>query len=239
MNFIRSRAGVAALSIGLSLALTQFATAQRGRGLFGGPARIQLCTLEQVQADLKLTDDQKKLAEEINQKLNDDRRGLFQGGGGGGDFAAMREKMEKMNDEASAKLTEKLDDAQRKRLTELYVQTNGTSAIVDKEVSEALKVTPEQAKSLAEASDKNRQDRFGAFRDFQDMSDDERQKASEKLAKEGDERMLAVLTNEQREAFGAMKGKELEIDISPLFRGRRGGGGQGRQGGGGRPGRPE
>jgi DNA-binding MarR family transcriptional regulator len=229
MALFHQRTFVVVLGIGLSLAVTQDVSAQRGRGGRGffGVARIQLATLEKVQSELKLSDEQKKLAEEINQKLSQDRRDLFQGGGG--DFAAMREKMEKLNTEASAAFAEKLDAAQRQRLTEIYVQANGTNALVDEEVAKSLKVTDEQKAALAKARDENRQAAREALRDFQDMSDEERQETLSKLRKEGDERMLAVLSAEQHEQFGKMKGKEVELDLSQL----RGRGGRGR---GGRPG---
>ena len=130
MTFLRNRPLVALLTFGLMLAMTQFASAQRGRRGSLTTSRLQLATLEQVQAELKLDDDQTKLVEAVSQKLSEERRELFQGGGGGGGgFAAMREKMEKMNAAASAKLTEKLQDAQKQRLTQLYVQVNGAAVI--------------------------------------------------------------------------------------------------------------
>lgn len=245
MTCFRTQVLVVLLGLGLSFTFTQSASAQgrRGRffgGGFGGTSRLQLVGVEKVQAELKLTDEQKTHAEGVNQKLSEARRELFQGGrgGGGGDFAAMREKMEKMNTEASAKLMGKLDDAQTKRLTEIYVQVNGASALTDKAVGAALKVTEEQKQGLTEAQAKNREAGREAFRNFRDMSDDERREAREKMRLESDARLMAVLTDEQKEQFGKLKGEEIEIDRSQLFR-RRGGGGGGRQGGGGRPGRPQ
>ena len=230
---------VLVLGLSLSLFLTEFASAQRrgGRGFFGA-ARIQLASLKEVQSELKLTDEQKKAAEDISQQLNDDRRELFQGGGGS-DFNAMREKMQKLNDDADAKLTKKLDDGQRQRLMEIYVQVNGTSALADKEVAKALEISDEQQKALTSAQDENRQAGFRAFQDFREMSDEERREAFAKLREEGDQRMLAPLNDAQREQFGKLKGEEIEIDMSQLF--RRRGGRQGAAGGGERrrPARPE
>ena len=236
MNRFRHPLLVSSLTIVLALSMTQLASAQRRRRSFFGVNRVQLASLEKVQAELKLTEDQKKLAKETNEKLSADRRSLFQGGFGG-DFEEMRKKMEKMNTEATAKLTKGLEDAQNKRLTELYVQLNGANALMDQAVAAALKVTEEQKQTLAKANDENRQAGRGAFQGFRDMSAEERTKAMEKLRKESDDRLLAALTKDQVELFGKMKGKEMDIDTSSLFP-RRGGGG-GRQGGGGRPARPQ
>jgi DNA-binding MarR family transcriptional regulator len=241
MNLFRQSAFVCVLGVGLTLVVAQSASAQRGRGVFGA-SRIQLATLEQVQAELKLTDEQKELVSEINEKLSEDRRELFQGGGGGGDFAAMREKMVKMNDEATAKLAEKLEDTQKTRLTELYIQVNGASTLSDKDVAEALKVTDEQKEALAEAQTENRESSREAFQNFRDMSDEERQEVMTKIRKESDARLLAALDDNQREQFEAMAGEKVEIDVSQLRRrgGRGGQGGGGNRGGNSdRPRRPE
>jgi hypothetical protein len=230
---------VLVFGIGLSLTLADVASAQRGgrgRGFFGfGVSRVQLATLDEVQSNLKLSDAQKASASDIGQKVRDERRAAFQGGGGG-DFAARREQMQKINDDADAKLVALLDEGQQKRLTEIYVQVNGTNALSDVAVAKALQLSEDQQQKLAAARDENRESMRESFQGFRDMSNEERQEAVAKFRKEADERLLAALTDEQREQFGKLKGEELEIDMSQLRRGgrRQGGGGQG-----GRPGRPE
>ena len=229
---------VLVLGIILTFSLSDLASAQRGRGRgFFGAARIQLATLEEVQSELKLSDEQKKVAEDINQQLSDQRRELFQRGGG--DRDAMREKMRKIDDEANAKLAATLDEGQQKRLMEIYVLVNGTNSLADQEVAKALQLSDEQQKALTATQDENRQTGFRAFQSFRDMSDAERQEAFAKLREQGDQRMLAPLNDGQREQFGKLKGKEIEIDMSQLF--RRRGGRQGAAGGGERrrPARPE
>ncbi|MFC1758025.1 hypothetical protein ACFL2H_04560 [Planctomycetota bacterium] len=226
-----------------TLSMTHSASAQQRRGGRGGGGRgvltrLRLASLEKVQSELKLTDEQKKLATEINEKLRADLTEMFQANrDGGGDRGAMQEKMTKINSEASAKLMAKMDDAQKKRLTEVFVQVNGMNSLRDKEVAAALKITDEQKKGLTEVQAKNRE----AAQGLRDLSADERQEAREKMTKEANERFMAVLTGEQKETFGKLKGKAIEIDMTQL-RGRRGGrGAQGRggQGGAGRAQRPE
>lgn len=215
MNLLHKTTLVAVMSAGLFLALAQDASAQRGS--FFGAARVQLASLAEVQAELKMSDEQKKLGEELNQKLSEDRRELFQTGGGG-NFGEMREKLRQLSTDASAKLVAELDDVQQKRLTEIYVQINGTRALGDKDVTTALKITEEQNEKLTAVRDSNMQAFREAFQDFQSLSDEERREKFGQLRREGDEKLLAVLTEEQRTQFDAMKGKEIEVDLSPLRR---------------------
>lgn len=200
----------------MTLFVAQDVWAQRGRGMFGAN-RVQLASLEKVQTELKLTDEQKKLAQELSDKFVEDRREVFQANSGG-DFAAMREQVTKLGDEATATLTAKLDEGQQKRLTELYVQVNGTNALFDQVVSAGLKISDEQKPKLAEARQANFDAMRAAFQDTQNMSDDERREAFAKLRSEGDTRLLAVLNDQQKSDFEKMKGVELELDLSSLMR---------------------
>lgn len=237
MQSSTNRTLVAVLSMTLCLALTHFASAQGGRGgggrggFRGTTSRVRLASIEKVQTELKMTDEQKEMAKEVSDKLNEETRGLFgRGGGGGGDRAAGMEKMAKLNAEASEKLAAKLDNTQKQRLTEIFVQINGARAIMDKEVGTALNITDEQKEKLADANTKNRETRTEAFRNIREMSDDERTEAMAKLTKESTELVMAVLEDSQREQFGKMKGEAFEIDRALLRRGRGGRGGGGRGG---------
>ena len=224
---------------GLVFLVGQDASAQRRRGMFGGANRVQLVFLEQVQKELKLNDEQKKNFVELFNRYNADRRELFQSARDSGsfDFNDLRVKTSKLSAEADEKLAGKLKEEQTKRLTEIFVQVNGANSLSDKTVGKALKFTEEQTKKLAEARTKNQEAMMETFRNARDLSQEERREAFAKLRKEGDERLLTVLTKEQKEQFGKMKGKEIEIDMGPL-RGnfRRGGGGGGNSD---RPGRPD
>lgn len=232
---------VAVLGVGLVALMTCDAMAQRrgggrrgfGRGGVFQTSRVQLATAPEVQADLKFADEQKEAVATLNDDMREERRSMFQGGGGGGDFAAMRERMEKLEADMNAKLAEKLDDAQNKRLTEIYVRVNGTNSLSDKDVQAKLAITKEQNDKLADAREENVEEMRDAFQDFQDMSREERQQATQELREEADGRLLAVLTDEQKSQFEALKGAEIEIDMSQFRRGFGGrGGGRGGFGGG-------
>jgi hypothetical protein len=227
------------------------ASAQGGRrggrggrfGMFGGRTthQIELASLEDVQAELKLTEDQIATVEELDDEFGDARRdlGFGGGGGGGGGFSpeAMAERA-KLNAEYAAKLNESLDDAQKKRIQEIYIQVNGTATLAEEAIAMALKLTDEQKEKLNTVRDEQRQtmmDEMQALRDdgadFQEMRE-----TIDELNKARDEALLAELTDEQKKQFEEMKGEAFEIDMSQLrgrFGGGRGGFGGGRGGRGG------
>lgn len=238
MNRFLGRGWVGVVALAVVVAMAQLAEAQRdeggrGRGRGGSGGRgfpissVRLATADEVQAALKLTDVQKDQVEEINDQLRDDVRGIFQGGGG-------FEEMQKLNQEASAKLAAALDETQNKRLMGILVQVNGPNALAEPAVSKELNVTEEQQTKLADI----RQSGMESFRDaFQEMQDqdvsrEEMRAKFDELRAETDKKLLAVLTSEQQAQLEALKGEPVEIDMSQ-FRGRGGGGGFG---GGGRRG---
>ena len=227
---------VAVTGVFLALTIAETVSAQRGRGRRSRTqSRVGLATLSEVQTELKMTDEQKKVAAATMEKFGADLRELFQGGRRGGGFAEMREKMEELDAKATEKLVAELGDAQQKRLTEIFVQVNGTRALSDKVVRKALEISDVQSKKFASVTEENMQVIRDASQQSQGLSDEERQEEFAKVRSEGEKRLLAVLSEEQRDHFAKMKGEELEVDLSPL-RGRRGGGRRG--GGGDRPRRP-
>lgn len=211
--------------------------AQQRRSPFGA-SRVSLGTLKPVREALKLNDEQKKLADTLHDQLMEDRRDVFQNGAG--DFEAMRIEMEKLDADATGKFNEKLDDSQKARLTEIYVQANGPNALADQAVIESLKITADQESNLDEIRQTSRQAFFDMFQDFGSMSDEERRETMTKLQKEGDDRLLKGLTDEQRTAFEKLSGEEVDFDLSQLRGGFGGGGGQRpAAGASNRPQRPE
>lgn len=209
-----------------------------GRGGFGfgrTTHQLQIVALPEVETDLKLTDEQKTQIADLSDEFDDERRDLGFGGGGGGGFSpeAQAERA-KLNADYAGKLNELLEEPQQKRLQEIYVQVNGTNALLDDAIATALKISDEQKEKFETV----RQDQFDAQREaFQDLQGADREEIQARMAeltKARDDAYLAVLTDEQKTQFEGMKGEKLEIDMSQL-RGRfgRGGGGGGFGGGGG------
>jgi Spy/CpxP family protein refolding chaperone len=247
------------LSLALALAAIVLAAAADSANAQGGGGRgrggrgfgfgrtnhqIALAALPEVETELKLTDEQKTQIADLSDEFDDERRDAFGGGGGGGGggFGGGEEgraARAKLNADYAAKLNEMLEEPQQKRLQEIYVQVNGTPALLDDAIVTALKITDEQKDDLNAALDDQRQAMMDAFQDFRDMTPEERTEELAALNKERDDALLAVLTDEQKTQFEAMKGEKIDIDMSQLrrgFGGRGGGGGFGGGGGGRRGG---
>jgi Spy/CpxP family protein refolding chaperone len=220
--------GLGLTAMVVAVAVSQTATAQReegrrGRGFgmgFGVPM-VRLASIDEVQTDLKLTDEQKEQIEKLDDKLRDDFRDLLQSGG-------QREEIQALTKSGSEKLTEILDEGQEKRITEIAIQVYGPNALMfHPTLGEHLKVTDEQREKLGEAQRENFQAMGEAWRDMrdQDLSREERRAKFDELRANADKKLMAVLTPEQQTQLESMKGAKIEIDMSQLRPG--GGGGRG------------
>jgi hypothetical protein len=232
-------------------------------GFRGGSPLVGLLRIEEVRSELKVTEDQQELINILSDELREGRPEIT------GNFREMseaeqaefREKMEKWSAEQTAQAKETLktilEEQQYTRLEQIQLQTRGVNALVDDEVAQALKLTPEQLAKLKETQEENgeamREAMRGAFGGGRDEADREaRRERMETFRKESEAKMLAHLTAEQQTQFASMKGEPFEMPRGALFGGGRpggrdGGDGEGRRrggrpggdGGGNRPARPE
>ena len=215
-----------------------------GRGGFGGPTA--LLGNEQVQEELKLTDDQKSRIEEVSNDAREKGRELF------GDFRGLQDlseeerrarmdelqkKMEPINAEAQKKIDAILNAEQRKRLQEISLQQRGNRALTDEKVAKELGLDAQQVATIKEAIENQQtkmrelMPRGGFGRGGNDGGDDEagRRERFEKmraLREETEARIADALTEAQAKKFEEMKGERFEM--------RRGGFGRGGEGGPGR-----
>jgi Spy/CpxP family protein refolding chaperone len=197
-----------------SLAAVPAAHAQRAgfARLFRPYHQVALAQLPEVEKELKLTDAQKTKASELEDDLRQERSAIFQDAAG--DFEYMREEMTKLNNEIAKEFAAELDEAQNKRLAEVYVQANGLTALFEESVAAAVKLTDEQKKKLEDV----RNGQMGSFQgvDWQSLSEEELDKeVTDRLAKQ-DEEYGAVLTEEQKPEFEKLKGAELKVDLNNL-----------------------
>jgi Spy/CpxP family protein refolding chaperone len=216
-------ASLAVLTIGLFAA--SFASAadepanpparQRGQGRGAGGQNI--FAIEVVAKDLELTDDQKASIKKIADKASEDRQALS-----ADDRATKGPEIRKDMDE---KIAAVLNDKQKARVKEIRLQMRGTAALADKEVAESLKLTDDQVAKIKDAMDARRKAMADARPTGGNQGGD-RDAAREKftkMRKEADEKVLAVLTTEQKEQFDKMQGTKLELPAAGF------GGGQGRR----------
>jgi Spy/CpxP family protein refolding chaperone len=201
-----------------------------GGGGFGGGFGLNLSRLvgiEQVQKELKVTDEQKTKLAELR------REGRGGGGGGGGNFQNMSEEerakffdeMRKQSEERNKKVEAILDADQLKRAKEILLQQQGNGALANPEVAKELALSEDQVAQIKTISEESGKQMRELFRPGADR--DEMRKKMEELRKNTDEEYMAVLTEEQKAKFAALKGAKFDLDPAAL----RGGGGRGREGG--------
>lgn len=210
------RVALSAAVLAIVFTLCQPAWAQRGGGaarvrIFLQPA-VSIAQLEEVQQELKLSDQQKQQVAALNEELNQQRREAFQNAAS--DWEKLREEIEKIYQETQDKFAKQLDESQQQRLQEIYLQVNGPLVLQNKEVASALNVTEDQQEKLVQVGNEMRD----AFRNagLRDMSEEEAAKKVDELLDQRDEKMLAVLTEEQRTQLDEMKGETLEVDLSKM-----------------------
>lgn len=245
--------GCICVTVCLTLATAAFAQGQgggRGRGGFGGFGRggfggfggsSMLLANENVQKELKITDDQKSKLEALREEGGG--RGAFGGRGGGANLsdeerekamAEFQKRMEERNKKAEAIL----DADQAKRLKEISLQIRGNAALTDEPVAKELALTEDQVasvKTIQEESMKQMRELGGGGRDLsreerQARFEENRKKMAE-IRKATDEEYLAVLTEEQKAKFAAMKGAKFDYDPMTFWGGRGGPGGRRGRGG--------
>ena len=175
----------------------------------GGTTRMNgvgLILTEPVAKDLELTDEQtaaiKKIGDEARKQMTELRDSLKD--------ASQEERLKKLTDagnEIAKKVDAVLNEKQRARVEEIRLQVRGPSALTDKPVADALKLSEEQTKKLAELV-AARQAAVSAARAAANGDRDAAREKIGPIVKESAEKMADVLTSEQKEAFEKMKGQE-------------------------------
>ncbi|MEI8380132.1 MAG: Spy/CpxP family protein refolding chaperone [Planctomycetota bacterium] len=253
---MRIGTGLATLAVLGAMATSAFAqpggAGGRGRGGFGGgfggpQSGLMLAGNPAVQKELGVTEDQiAKL-----KKLGDEAREEMQAGGGGGDFAALRdlpeeERRAKMTEmmnkrmEATRKVTEKfkpklaevLDAKQVERLNQIALQAAGPGAYSDPDVAKALKLSKEQQDKLATITKEFGEKQRASFTGGGGGGGEDARAKMRELSAARDKDLAAVLTADQKTQLDKMKGKEFDV---AALRGGPGGPGGGRPGAEGRP----
>jgi Spy/CpxP family protein refolding chaperone len=189
-----------------------------------GGGMLGLLRLEQVQKELKLTDQQKEKLKGLGRDMGPGRRSDW------GDMTPeeRREKMEEMRKQNAEKIQKRLAEVlkpeQLERLKQIHLQTMGAAALTSPEVVKALGIKDDQRAKLKTLRDDAQTKRQELFRSGADLSPDERaakmaenQKKMRQIEKDLMTKALEVLTPEQREKFEKMKGKKFDLDFSAMM----------------------
>jgi hypothetical protein len=215
--------------------------------------RNMLLGSEQVRKEIKLNEEQSKKVEEILASHREAQMEFFQGGRGNRDAsdeerAKAREertaKVAELGKKTDAKIAEVIDKKQAERLDQIVIQQQGVDALVSDKVIAAISLKPEQVEKI-KASLAKRDEELAGLRgqggrrrgqggegggEGGGGNREEARAKLDKIRKDSETTVLAMLTKEQAESFTKMKGEPFELDRSTL-RGPGGRGGFGGQGG--------
>ena len=206
------------------MATAAFTFAQgQGRGGFGmrmggNAGKSQLVYRDDVQADLKVTADQKKKLEDLQEKQRDEMRAAFEemrnNGGGGFDPEAMRTMMAKRMKEADKNVNAILTAEQQTRLKEIWVQVTGNGVILNEDMQKELAITDAQKKQIKDLESKQ-QEAMQAVMEKMRNQEIEREEVQTIMKKNSDamnKELGKLLTAEQAAKLKTMAGKPFKAD---------------------------
>jgi Spy/CpxP family protein refolding chaperone len=224
---------VLAMVLVLAVAFTSAAVAQEREGSRRGSGRgfsrgslLGLLRMEQVQGEMKLSEEQTAKVQKLVEKLGTELREQYTALREIEDRQEMIKKATALGDEFDGKVREQLRDlVEREQIMRLYQIRMQVRSAVDslsnRYVAGRLDLTDEQKKKLAEIAKDSQAKQSELFGTFRDATAEQRTEAYQKFRKirsDADEKALAALTAEQKVAFEEMKGEKIELEMR---RGRR------------------
>jgi hypothetical protein len=202
----------AMMALVATVALTSTAFAQRGggRGGFGGRGGAgggaAMLRMPEVQTELKLSDEQKTKVTTLADKIQEERRGQFQGLRD----LSNEERQKKMADWRASEdkqLAEILNADQMKRYNQLRLQRQGISAVAEKPVADELKLTDDQRTKIQEIVSAQMAEMQSLRQGGGDGGDPSaRREKMTAMRKQTDDKIAAVLTDEQKSKWKEMTG---------------------------------
>jgi hypothetical protein len=199
---------------------------QRGRfggaggpgGMFGGDM-FRLVSIPEVADALKLNDDQRAYVKLLVDEINDARQKAFEGIRDLSDderrekFRELGEKAREEQPKREKQLAEIVGDDKVKRLRQIGQQLAGpVLAFMDPKVGEELKITEDQREKSREVFDASRDEMRSLF---QSAGEDReaRAKAMEEFRKKQQEKVVALLTDEQKNKWKELVGEPVGDEL--------------------------
>ena len=201
-----------------------------GGGGMGGGGLFGLLMMKEVCDELKLDEDQTSELEAMKKEAQDSMRSMFEGRSRTErpDQAAMEAagaKMREMNKKREEKLEELLDPNQMDRLVGLLAQQQGLMSLSNALIATRLGITSEQKAKMTEMEKEAGEAMRSIFSNG--PPGPEAFEKMQAMRKEGEAKLLALLTDEQKKSLEDMKGEAFKFPEMP----RWGGGGRGNRGG--------
>ena len=195
---------------------------QRGSGRgFSRGSLLGLLRMEQVQKEMKLSEEQTAKVQEVVEKLGAEMREQYTALREIEDRQQRMEKTTALSDEFDGKVREQLRDVvEREQMMRLYQIRMQVRPVVDslsnRYVAGRLEVTDQQKEKLAEIAKDSQAKQSELYATMRDATDEQRSEAFQKLRQirgDADEKALGVLTAEQKKSFEEMKGEKIELQM--------------------------
>ena len=198
------------------------AAEQSRRGPGGGFSRgslLGLLRLEQVQKEMKLSEEQTAKVQEVVEKLGAQMREQYTALREIEDRQERRTKMTELSDQFDGKVREQLRDLvereQMMRLYQIRMQVRPViESLANRYVARRLELNDEQKSKLDQIDEDTQKKRSELFDSMRDATDEQRSELFQKyrqLRSDADEKALALLTDQQKQAFEEMKGEKFEL----------------------------
>lgn len=185
---------ICAILLLATCALAQFGLSSMSK-MQSSPAMALLRT--DIKKELKLRKDQESQINQIEKDLSSAMSPTR-----GNDPTSLSSPLAKI-DEANVKVMAVLDDTQRQRLFEIRLQMQGPPSVLDPDVSRSLALTDDQTGSIKTLDTTYLSE---ALRVVQDHPGKGTMEKIAKMRDDRDEKILKVLTDEQRAKFKEMQG---------------------------------
>ena len=214
-------------------------SAQRpgGGGGFVPSAYGAVGTSEDLQKELKISDEQKTKLKEAMEPINKKRTELFTRGQGGQQQTdeqrkELTEKMVKLAEETKAAVGTVLNAEQTKRIGQIDYQMMGIAAYSNAEVQKKMSFTDDQKEKVKATVEAYQKDREELNKDMprrsQQPSDEDLKKFADirkkgvALSKEAQDKIVESLTAEQKKTWTDMIGEKVDVSkFMPQFGGPR------------------
>ena len=164
--------------------------------------------------ELNLSELQKKEAKSIVDELNASLIFKVRQSGSNVDYYA--DEVQILYAKAHGDWLSVLDNKQKKRMQEIYLQVNGADALLDRNVAISLKLTDEQKSKIKSVRSEIQKAVYEVLPTFQSQGEEEYGRKIDGLIERREKTLNASLTAEQRDAYEKLKGVafKLEADLS-------------------------
>jgi hypothetical protein len=178
----------------------------------GGQLHSELLAMEQVQAEIKLTDEQQEKivakAKELFNAFQSEKREIMQDGG---DAAKVGELLKAKQDEEK-EIVASLNDDQKKRLRQLMVQRMGNGAFQNAKIAKELGISDDQKKEIKKAVETAAETMQKAMEEARESRDFASiRTAITDMQKKLTESLMGVMNDKQKSKYKEMRGEKFEF----------------------------